>query len=49
MTTFMGGVKYFVTFIDEFSRKMWLYILKSKGDGFEKFKQCVCLDASPRQ
>lgn len=29
-TTSMGGVRYFVTFIDDFSRKVWLYVLKSK-------------------
>ena len=38
-TTSMGNTRYFVTFIDMFSRKMWLYVLKSKGNFFEKFKQ----------
>jgi transposase InsO family protein len=26
----MGGAKYFFTFIDNFSRKIWVYVLKSK-------------------
>jgi hypothetical protein len=26
-----GGSSYFVTFIDDFSRKVWIYMLKSKG------------------
>jgi hypothetical protein len=26
----MGGAKYFVTFIDDFSRKVWVYVLKTK-------------------
>jgi hypothetical protein len=26
----MGGEKYFVTFIDDFSRKVWVYVLKTK-------------------
>ena len=27
---FMGGAKYFVTFIDDFSQKLWVYSLKRK-------------------
>lgn len=34
----IGGAKYFVTFIDDFSRKVYVYIIKSKSDVFEKFK-----------
>jgi len=26
----IGGNKYFLTFIDDFSRKTWIYLLKSK-------------------
>jgi hypothetical protein len=32
------GVRYFVSFIDDFSRKSLVYILKSKGKCFSKFK-----------
>jgi hypothetical protein len=27
----MGGENYFFTFIDYFSRKVWVYVLKTKG------------------
>jgi transposase InsO family protein len=35
----LGGAKYFVTFIDDFSRKVWAYALKSKDQVLEVFKQ----------
>jgi len=38
-TTSHGGARYFVTFIDDFSRKTHVYLLKAKGEAFEKFKQ----------
>jgi hypothetical protein len=34
----IGGKKYFVTFIDDHSRKVWVYFLKYKSDVFEAFK-----------
>ncbi|KAL4311654.1 hypothetical protein GQ457_01G013270 [Hibiscus cannabinus] len=34
-----GGALYFVTFIDGYSRKLWVYTLKSKDQVFETFKQ----------
>ena len=34
-----GGCRYFVTFIDDHSRKVWLYLLKSKDGVFGKFKE----------
>jgi len=37
-TTSHGGARYFLTFIDDFSRKPHVYLLKVKGDSFEKFK-----------
>lgn len=33
----LGGARYFVSFIDDFSRKVHIYVLKSKGEVFEKF------------
>lgn len=42
-TTSMGGCKYFVTFIDDFSRKIWLYPIKAKSECFEKFKEFKAL------
>ena len=38
-TISMSDTMYFVTFIDDFSWKVCLYVLKSKGDCFEKFKE----------
>lgn len=34
-----GGAKYFVSFTDDFSRKSFLYILKSKGECLSRFKE----------
>jgi transposase InsO family protein len=31
------GCKYFLTFIDDFSRRIWVYFLKLKSDVFDKF------------
>lgn len=32
-----GGASYFVTFIDDYSRKLWVYALKTKDQVLEKF------------
>ena len=32
-----GGAEYFVTFIDDYSRKVWVYFLKNKSEVFSKF------------
>ncbi|GKV30830.1 hypothetical protein SLEP1_g39605 [Rubroshorea leprosula] len=39
----IGGCSYFVTFIDDFSRKVWIFMLKRKSDAFEKFKKFKAL------
>ena len=36
-----GGARYFVTFIDDFSRKTWVYFLSQKSQVLEKFKHFV--------
>jgi transposase InsO family protein len=33
-----GGARYFVTFIDDFSKKTYVYFLKTEGEVFDKFK-----------
>jgi hypothetical protein len=38
-TTFHGGTQYFVTFIDDFLRITHVYMLKTKGEVFDKFKK----------
>ncbi|MCO5559847.1 hypothetical protein L7F22_013451 [Adiantum nelumboides] len=38
-TTSMGGAHYFLTFVDDMSRKVWVYFLKNKPEVFSYFKQ----------
>jgi hypothetical protein len=38
-TESIGGSFYFLTFIDDFSRKIWIYFLRHKSETFEKFKE----------
>ena len=35
----LGGSKYYITFIDDSSKKAWVYFLKNKSDVFETFKK----------
>lgn len=35
----LGGHLYYVTFIDNHSRKTWIYLLKTKDEVFDKFKE----------
>lgn len=35
----LGGANYFVTFIDDYSRKVHVYLIKNKSDVFDKFKE----------
>ena len=40
-----GGKRYFITFIDDYSRKNWVYILKEKSKAFNVFKSFkVCVE-----
>lgn len=36
-TMSIGGAKYFILFIDDFSRKIYCYFIKQKSDAFDKF------------
>jgi hypothetical protein len=36
---YLGGSLYYVTFIDDYSRKTWLYLLKTKDEVFNKFQE----------
>ena len=38
-TVSYGGAKYYVLFVDDFSRKVWVYVLKRKADVLNTFKQ----------
>jgi hypothetical protein len=35
----LSGCLYYVIFIDDYSRKCWIYFLKDKSDTFYKFKE----------
>jgi transposase InsO family protein len=36
---YLGGALYYLTFRDDYSRKTWLYLLKSKEEVFSKFQE----------
>ena len=36
-TASLGGKHYFITFFDDFSKRVWVYTLKSKDEVFETF------------
>ena len=38
-TKSMGGALYFISFVDDYSRKLWVYLLKSKDEAFVAFKK----------
>ena len=42
-TPSMGGCNYFLTFINDFTRKIWVYFLKHKSDAFGCFQQFKAL------
>ena len=37
-TTSMGGCRYYVTFIDDHTRKVWVYFMKEKSEVFTHFQ-----------
>ena len=39
----LGGSHYYVTFIDDATRKVWVYFLRQKSDVFQTFKNWKCL------
>ena len=42
-TMSIGGCKYFLTFIDDYSRKTWVYFLKHKSNAFSCLQQFKAL------
>jgi hypothetical protein len=36
-TKFIGGCKYYVSFIDDHTRKVWVYFMKHKSEVFQHF------------
>ena len=39
LTKSMEGALYFISFVDDYSRKLWVYLLKSKDETFVAFKK----------
>ena len=39
----LGGASYFLTFIDDSTRKVWVYLLKNKSDTFDAFKKFLAM------
>lgn len=39
VTPSLFGCKYFLTFIDDYSRRVWIYFPKTKDEAFQKFEE----------
>ena len=39
----LSGYVYYVSFIDDFYRKTWIYFMKNKDEVFSKFKEFKAL------
>ncbi|KAH9752645.1 hypothetical protein KPL71_014775 [Citrus sinensis] len=39
----LGGARYFESLIDDYSRKVWIYVLKHKSEALGKFKEWITL------
>ena len=39
LVAFLGGSRYYITFIDDSSKKIWVYFLKNKYNVFKTFKK----------
>ena len=39
----LGGASYFLTFIDNSTRKVWVCLLKNKSDTFDAFKKFLVM------
>ena len=42
-TTSMGGCRYYVTFIDDHTRKVWVYLMKEKSEVFTHFQSFMAM------
>ena len=41
--SYLGGSRYYVTFIDDATRKTWIYFIQNKSDVFDTFKKWKAL------
>ena len=39
----LAGYNYYVTFIDDFSKRMWIYFMKTKDEIFSQFREFKAL------
>jgi hypothetical protein len=39
----LGGCEYYVIFIDDHSRKTWIYFLNTKSEAFKRFQEFKAL------
>ena len=39
----LGGASYFLTFIDDSTKKVWIYLLKNKSDTFDVLKKFLAM------
>jgi hypothetical protein len=39
----LSGHEYYLTFIDDYSRKTWIYFLKAKSEVFKRFQEFKAL------
>nr|GFD36816.1 retrovirus-related Pol polyprotein from transposon TNT 1-94 [Tanacetum cinerariifolium] len=35
----LGGKRYFLSIVDDYSKRVWVYLLRFKHEAFEKFKE----------
>ena len=42
-TQSLGGGEYFITFVDDHTRHVWVYTLKHKGEVFQRFQEWKAL------
>ena len=42
-TQSLGGGEYFVTFVDDHTQHVWVYILKHKGEVLQRFQEWKAL------
>lgn len=40
-----GGKIYFISFIDDYSRNTWVFLLREKSEAFESFKKFRLIEA----
>ena len=43
----LGGYLYYITFVDDYSWKTWIFFLKHKDEAFDMFKSYILTYVSP--